>query len=590
MGARRSTPHARVERRHAVTRSSGAGAVDPAIRDQLASLRALLGLSLAMTAIDDEAEILRLTTTAVPSLANCRTAGVRLDGAWLPESVALPDAEPKVDALSAFDRAGGPLSLESAGWAWAFPLAGLAGTMGHLLVVADAEPEEHERFLLGLLAQHVGSALVNARLHRQEQATATRERALVEELSASNVALERTVHEAERARAAAQGRLNIHNRLTQVVADGAAEEGIALAVYKLTGRPVAIEDRFGTLIAWAGPDLPDPYPKLPRAQRERLVRAALESGRPLRHGDRVLEVAQSRGRVLGVIAIIDPDNLLSELDVVALEHGATVLALELTYLRGVAETELRLGGDLVDDLLAGNNLDGILDRCRAIGYDLDRPHRVVVVEGGGRNADGDSLFQAVRRAARDLEVGSLLAGHAGRTCLLAEADAEWSAFRAAVLANLTSGGRCRVGVGGACSAPADFARSHVQAQLALDVQASLAAPDQVTAFDDLGVYRLLSEGADVGSMERFVQRWLGALLEYDASKGGDLVSTLTGYLECGGRYASAASHLSIHRSTLRYRLGRIREVSGHDLADPDTRFNLQLATRALSTICALRAN
>jgi DNA-binding PucR family transcriptional regulator len=36
----------------------------------------------------------------------------------------------------------------------------------------------------------------------------------------------------------------------------------------------------------------------------------------------------------------------------------------------------------------------------------------------------------------------------------------------------------------------------------------------------------------------------------------------------------------IHRSTLRYRLNRIRDLSGLDLSDIDTRFNLQVATRA----------
>jgi DNA-binding PucR family transcriptional regulator len=38
--------------------------------------------------------------------------------------------------------------------------------------------------------------------------------------------------------------------------------------------------------------------------------------------------------------------------------------------------------------------------------------------------------------------------------------------------------------------------------------------------------------------------------------------------------------LSIHRNTLRYRLGRIAQISGHDLADVETRLNLHLATRA----------
>jgi len=66
------------------------------------------------------------------------------------------------------------------------------------------------------------------------------------------------------------------------------------------------------------------------------------------------------------------------------------------------------------------------------------------------------------------------------------------------------------------------------------------------------------------------------------------VSTLRGYLAAGGNYENAATLLSIHRSTLRYRLNRIREISGHDLADPEIRFNLQLATHAQSTIEALR--
>jgi DNA-binding PucR family transcriptional regulator len=62
--------------------------------------------------------------------------------------------------------------------------------------------------------------------------------------------------------------------------------------------------------------------------------------------------------------------------------------------------------------------------------------------------------------------------------------------------------------------------------------------------------------------------------------GAQLAETLSCYLECGGNYDLTAATLSLHRSTLRYRLQRIREVSAHDLNDPDIRFNLQLATRA----------
>jgi hypothetical protein len=80
---------------------------------------------------------------------------------------------------------------------------------------------------------------------------------------------------------------------------------------------------------------------------------------------------------------------------------------------------------------------------------------------------------------------------------------------------------------------------------------------------------------------------LGPLLDYDAGKDAQLVDTLSCYLECGGNYDLTAKTLSLHRSTLRYRLQRIRDISGHDLNNPDTRFNLQLATRAWTTVHAM---
>lgn len=69
-------------------------------------------------------------------------------------------------------------------------------------------------------------------------------------------------------------------------------------------------------------------------------------------------------------------------------------------------------------------------------------------------------------------------------------------------------------------------------------------------------------------------------MSYDDGDGTDLVPTLATYLDLGGRYVDTARSLSVHRKTLRYRLGRIIEISGHDLADVDTKLNLHLALRA----------
>ena len=69
-------------------------------------------------------------------------------------------------------------------------------------------------------------------------------------------------------------------------------------------------------------------------------------------------------------------------------------------------------------------------------------------------------------------------------------------------------------------------RSYRQARLALRLPAQSSWDDTAIRFDDLGVYRLLVGIEDLGEVERFVQRWLGPLLEYDARRGSELVRTL----------------------------------------------------------------
>lgn len=554
--------------------SLGVRTEDEDLRDQLSNLQGLLVLSMLMTESRDERQILHLASTAVPSLARCALEGVYLlDSGWaVPEELdraavlvaACPDAPSQLRHLG---TGGGALALAGRAWCWAFPLRGLQGQIGYLVVSAVACPPPGQQFLLRGLAQQAGIALTNARLHASERATAD--------------ALAATVRTLEQSTA-------IHDRLTRVAVAGEGQEGIARAVHELTGYPVAVEDRYGNLRAWAGPNRPAPYPKDPVARREQLLRRLIREGRPVREGGRLLAVARPRDDVLGVLVLVDPAATAGEQELVALEHGATVLAMELARLRSLADTELRVRRELVDELLAGTDEESALARAQALGYDLERPHRVLLVEGRGRTRDDEAFFHAVRRAARDAGVGSLLVARSGAVVVLSDADRNWETFRLAVLSGLGGSGRCRIGVGGRCEHPLDFPRSHREAKFALRLQEISNGADQVTGFEDLGVYGILSAMEDITGVERFVRLWLGSLLDYDARKHSDLVATLACYLERGGNYDATAAALTVHRSTLKYRLQRIREISGYDLTESDSRFNLQLATRAWATLTALR--
>lgn len=319
------------------------------------------------------------------------------------------------------------------------------------------------------------------------------------------------------------------------------------------------------------------------------MRRAELAGKPIRDRDRLLIVAGPNEHTVGVLVLVDPDGTAGMTEEVALEHGATVLSMELARLRSLEETELRLGRDLVEELLSGTDDESALTRAQLQGYDLERPHRVVVVEPSGVAGDTDQVFHAVRRAARDTGVGSLLVRRGRTIVVLSDAEQSWNALRDAVLAELLpSRARVDLGVGGVCEYPSDFPRSYREAQLALRIQRAIGSNQPILSFDQLGIYSVLAEVEDTAAVERFARDWLGALFDYDAQHNSELVTTLATYLERGGNSANTATTLAVHRNTLKYRLQRVREISGHDLNDPDTVFNLQLALRVWRMLGALR--
>ncbi|TKA00008.1 ATP-binding SpoIIE family protein phosphatase [Actinacidiphila oryziradicis] len=292
---------------------------DIELRDQLSNLQGLLMLSMVMTESESEDKILHLAATTVSSLSRCRMVGVYLGEDGWQADVTHPSSEgvrADIEAqLCALGPSGGAVTIPDQAWGWALTLRGLHEHIGYCVVSAPEVPSRATQFLLRVLAQQTGVALVNTRLHTRERATAEKLRGTNAALAAAVGALEHTIH--------------IHDRLTRVAVAGEGQEGIARAVHELTGYPVAIEDRHGNLRVWAGPNRPDPYPRAPRNRRDQMLRRALREGRPIREGGRLVAVASPGADVLGVLALVDPARTAREWEQIALEHGATVLAMEL---------------------------------------------------------------------------------------------------------------------------------------------------------------------------------------------------------------------------------------------------------------------
>jgi sugar diacid utilization regulator len=536
------------------------------------ALDALTEFSRVLLGTPDEGDILRLAMGHVAATGPYRAVAgyLEVDGELVPDPTGAAPAPGLGRRLRDLAGDDGPVRVSGGSWGRALGLRGVEGIRGYLVVTSPSRPTEAERSLLTALVGHTTAALSLAFTQRRRREEARELHRLRKERTALQLQLIRVVAELGYQRAA-------HALMADIAASGGGEKAVTRALHRITGLPALVEDRFGRPRSWTGPGRPDPYPEPDPVRQDELLNAVAREAGPVRIKNRLITLVRPHDEILGVLALVDPDGEADEHTVLALNDAATSLALELTHLRDLAEVELRLHRELVDDLLAGTAEASTYARSEAVGHDLHRSQYVVAVRWSDRTAD-DSFARTVGRAASEVGMRALLTWRSDHVILITDARPHAHALYEA-LARETGAPSGTIGVSAPCASPDAIPRGYRDAQRALTVRGRSRERYGTTFFDELGLYRVLGPGNDQRELKTFVDEWLGQLIDYDAWHKTSMVETLSRYFDCGGNYDETAASLRIHRSTLRYRLKRIHDISGRDLANAEERLNLQVATR-----------
>jgi hypothetical protein len=121
----------------------------------------------------------------------------------------------------------------------------------------------------------------------------------------------------------------------------------------------------------------------------------------------------------------------------------------------------------------------------------------------------------------------------------------------------------------------EAAVSFARARAALEL--SDGAPALILAREHAGELLLHAEPR---LADELAEQRLAPLAGLPAGALARLTETLRVWLAEQGRLGPVAARLGIHPQTARYRLGRLRDLFGEALDDPDQRFWLELALRA----------
>lgn len=305
---------------------------------------------------------------------------------------------------------------------------------------------------------------------------------------------------------------------------------------------------------------------------------------------------QAGGIELGRLDFVRADPFTSDEFELA-EHTGRLVALQLLRERSTLEAELRLHGQLLDDLLEGSVTDaaGIVRRGSLLGVDLRGPGLVVCIgvhprpkaaEHGPAPTLNRTAADLLERLARQQFEQAIVALRGDQVVLLAgiggrdHATAHSMMRRLLAMASEFMGGKpLAAGVGRLCLSLGDYAHSFAEACTALELAVSRPDPGQVLTPADLGLLAVLGRGQQKQPLQELVKAALEPIVTSDRDGGSEYVKTLDTYLSADRHLERAAAQLHVHVNTLRYRLGKIQELLGVDLHDVDARFLLELALR-----------
>lgn len=418
----------------------------------------------------------------------------------------------------------------------------------------------------------------------------------------------------------------------------ASLEGLISRIFRLFGREVVLEDPVGRMLgSSAAQDSPG---RLSAFIEQHGLRASKGYGveetrrerrdRYARLPDGFLSVPVERWRVENREAYWTPigesrapsgylwmdleGSPIEPEDVVFLYWARRMLAGELDKERVRLETELGVRGDFVDDLISGHygSLDLLLQRAGYLGADLSGGALAMIVDIDefarylGRRPMQEPAIQelkrrladAVRLQTREFFTNFLTGPRSDNVIVLAGASEQTPSEELPQLAQrlapqiqryvkgLLPDLTVSIGIGRYTPEPAQLTAAYEEASVALEIGHRIYGPSSVSTFEQAGTYKLLFRvmQEDPKELESFYSNTLEPVVTYDSRYGTEMVHTLSTYLANDASTVKTASDLFAHRHTIRYRLDRVRELTGLDVDKSRDREQLTLGIKVMQLL------
>ncbi len=254
--------------------------------------------------------------------------------------------------------------------------------------------------------------------------------------------------------------------------------------------------------------------------------------------------------------------------------------------------------DLMDAVIFSEIIDAnsLIKRAYAFGIDFTRAHRILVTDIDQFNTyidqhianDEFQVFQ-LKSILFDTVV-STLSSHGIHTVHMQKSDSVISLIEStrisdplvAEIGNAVSttlsksypGLTVSIGLGSAYDEVAQLRHSYDEAEQVLRLKSTGVINKAVYAYDDLNFYALLCQIEDTAPLRRQFPRLIKPIIDYDKANSSELLHTLEHYLYSSKSLSQTAKELFIHRNTVKYRIDKVKQLTGLDFRSMEVCFNV----------------
>ncbi|MGE8207811.1 sugar diacid recognition domain-containing protein [Heyndrickxia sp. NPDC080065] len=289
-------------------------------------------------------------------------------------------------------------------------------------------------------------------------------------------------------------------------------------------------------------------------------------------------------KIVGVIGITGIPGEIEKYG--ELVKMAAEVTLQQAYLTEQLQWEQRLMEELVSQMIHNDLDDYFYERMERLGFDLTIPRVTIILEWS--SGEKDRNHQQIQQ-----QLQSLLNKYRKKEELIASTSpfsfvilkpiqyqhGEWNRLLIVqelkeIVLHIKKSYKYQVkfSISDECQTIQEIARGYDLAKRTLKVGKIIHSEKEIYFYDDYIMPVMFSD------IQPTMKSKLGvyhSIIQQD--KKGELQETLDVYIDENGELNKIAERLYIHRNTLRYRLGRIHEISGKDPKNIKDLFELYIS-------------